>query len=243
MKQQPPHAGLKLVERPQEVEASLWRRLRFEDEQDCRRRLFDRYHALARIIAHHQFRRRPAYGLDRADFEQLAFGGLLEAIDRFDPLRGTPFDAYARHRIRGAIADGIARSSELAAQYGHRRQIERERMTSVAPGGASSSSDFIMELTDMVSLLAIGLIAEAGRGADATLPGAYDTVAWQEVQISVMQEMQRLPAIERSIIEQHYLKDVQFNHIARMLGVTKGRVSQLHRLALERMRAGLKVSE
>ena len=35
--------------------------------------------------------------------------GLLEAAARFDPAQETPFEAYARPRIRGAIIDGIRR--------------------------------------------------------------------------------------------------------------------------------------
>ena len=33
--------------------------------------------------------------------------GLLEAIQRFDPLRGSTFKTYATYRVRGAILDGI----------------------------------------------------------------------------------------------------------------------------------------
>ena len=44
-------AGLKLIERPLGVEASLWRRLRYEQEPHCREILFDHYLGLARAIA------------------------------------------------------------------------------------------------------------------------------------------------------------------------------------------------
>src|SRR5689334_877835 len=103
-------SGLALIQRPQEVEASLWRRLRFEDEGQCRELLFNRHLALAKSIAWREYRRRPPHGLEREDFEQLAMSGLLEAIDRFDPLLGAPFASFAKHRIRGAVADGASRS-------------------------------------------------------------------------------------------------------------------------------------
>src|SRR5580698_2572320 len=46
-------------------------------------------------------------GVERADL--IAYGslGLVEAADRFDTSRGVPFVAFARHRISGAILDGI----------------------------------------------------------------------------------------------------------------------------------------
>jgi RNA polymerase sigma factor for flagellar operon FliA len=243
MKANAARTGLKLVERPKDVEASLWRRLRFEDQSGCRELLFNWYHGLARIIALHEFRRRPPYGLERKDFDQLAYGGLLEAIDRFDPLRGTPFEAYARHRIRGAISDGLAQSNEIAAQYSCRRRAEMERAGSVAPERVDSA-DSIAELTDMAALLAIGFIAESDRISDTEAGlDAYGTLAWREMQLSILQEIDRLPQAEKSVVQQHYLNGVEFKHIAEILGFSKGRVSQLHRAAMERLRARLRYSE
>lgn len=42
---------------------------------------------------------------------------------------------------------------------------------------------------------------------------------------------------------QHYFNGVEFKHIAELLGVSKGRVSQLHRAALEKVRARLRLSD
>ncbi|MET0183798.1 MAG: sigma factor, partial [Caulobacterales bacterium] len=96
--------GLKLLEIARAVESSLWRRLRFENDSACREALFNRYIRFARSVAAQEWRRRPAYGLERQDFDQLAFGGLLDAIDNFDPLHGASFESFARARIRGAIS-------------------------------------------------------------------------------------------------------------------------------------------
>lgn len=41
------------------------------------------------------------------DLLQCAAVGMLEAQHSFDPTRGVPFGAYARHRIRGAVYDGL----------------------------------------------------------------------------------------------------------------------------------------
>jgi RNA polymerase sigma factor FliA len=247
MKPPASQTGLRLVERPKEVEASLWRRLRFENHPGCRELLFNRYHGLARIIALHEFRRRPPHGLERKDFEQLAYGGLLEAIDRFDPLRGAPFEAYARHRIRGAISDGLAQSNESAAQYASRRQMELERTRSARPEKQDDAADCVAELADMATLLAIGFIVESGgsdAGSDAHVGlDAYGTLAWRDIQLSILQEIDRLPEAEKSIMRHHYLNGVEFRHIADMLGISKSRVSQLHRAAIERVRARLRLSD
>ena len=46
--------GLRLILVPPRVEASLWRRLRFEREHACREQLFTRYRGLARSLARRQ---------------------------------------------------------------------------------------------------------------------------------------------------------------------------------------------
>ena len=236
-------AGLNLIERPGRVEAALWRRLRYEQDGRCREPLFERYAPLARAVARAEFRRRPAYGLERADFEQLAFGALLEAIDRYDPLHGAPFEAFARPRIRGAIADGAVRSSEGAARYNARRRLERERLQSLLPAAPRSGANAIAELAELASALAIGVIAENARLAERASAGplgAYESLAWRDMQIRVLEEIDALTGAERTVMQQHYVNDVPFTEIARMVGLSKGRIAQIHRAALVRLRMRLK---
>jgi RNA polymerase sigma factor FliA len=45
---------------------------------------------------------------------------------------------------------------------------------------------------------------------------------------------------QRLVIQQHYLQDVSFHDIGVSLGVTKGRVSQLHQQALKQLHHQLK---
>lgn len=240
----PAPRGLKIVEWPTRVEASLWRRLRFEDQAICREAIFTRYHELAKGIATMEFRRRPPYGLERIDFEQLAYRGLLEAIDRFDPLRGPPFSAFARPRIRGAISDALALSSDAAARYSERRRLERERLHSVAAGADANDGDPVARLSDIAIALAIGfLIEDAASSLDpgyATGVAGYHGHEWTMLQGSALEEIGRLPDTERVVLQQHYLNGVSFKLIAEMLGLSKGRISQLHHAALKKLRARLK---
>ncbi|MGE0828004.1 MAG: sigma-70 family RNA polymerase sigma factor [Hyphomonadaceae bacterium] len=240
-----PRIGLSLLERPRDVEASLWRRYRFDKDCACREKLVDRHLAMARAIARGEYRRRPAYGLERADFEQLAIGGLLEAIDRFDPLKGAPFETFARPRIRGSISDGIARSSESGAQFSHRKRLEAERVRSLREGRPHDAADAIADLAALAATLAIGLLAESASGLIvdplAPAPGlsAYEDISWRELQVSVIREIDTLPDAQRRVLRQHYFEGVSFLDIARVMGLSKSRISQLHRLALARVRERL----
>jgi RNA polymerase sigma factor FliA len=235
-------SGLDLLVRPRRVEASLWRRLRFEGETECRERLFNLYSALARSIANQSFRRRVTARFERSDYEQLAYEGLLQAIDRYDPMRSVPFGAFARRRIEGNVADGIARMSEVAAQVSHQRRMERERLRSIAVASEEGSGGTAVEiLSELAVGLALGVVLQGTRligeehGADPA-PSAYDSLQWRQLQVRLAEEVNRLPEREKIIVRQHYDTGLSFAQIAAMLDLSRGRVSQLHRSALERLR-------
>jgi len=233
-------AGIDLVLVPPRVEASLWRRFRFERELRCREQIFSRYRPLARSLAVRHLRVRPRNGVEQGDMEQFAYEGLLRAIDRFDPLRGVPFGAFARRRIIGSIADGASQMTEMDAQYSYRRRAENERVRSI--GIDAATADPVRALAELAVGLAIGLMLEGtnliepGNGADHR-PNAYESLAWRELQVQIAREIARLPERESVIVRQHYENGVSFTHIAQLLGLSKGRVSQLHASALAKLRA------
>lgn len=235
--------GMDMVLVPPRVEASLWRRWRYEAEARCREQIFVRYRSLAKGIAARQLGRRPRNGIELGDMEQFAYEGLLVAIDRFDPLRGIPFPAFARRRIMGSIYDGAARMSEVDAQYSARLRQHGERARSLIDAGADAPSA-LDRLGALAAGLAVGLmladtsLIEAADGGDHR-PNAYETLAWRELHALLVDQVARLPEREALIIREHYEHGVSFTHIAGLLGVTKGRVSQIHAKAIARLREAI----
>lgn len=234
--------GLEVVADPQRVEASLWRRARFEDDLGCRQRLFERYLPLARAVAARQGVRR-WNAADRGDVQQFAFEGLLQALDRFDPLRGVPFGAYARRRMAGAIADGMARMSDLGAQLSHQRRLRQERVRLLLPGQVPE--DPVVALADLATDLALGLMLEgtglfADREGVDVRPDPYQGLVWREAQAALASEIGQLPEREAAVVRQHYQSGLTFAHIADLLRLSRGRVAQLHRAALDRLRRRLR---
>lgn len=232
-----PPTGLQLVVDPLRAEMSLWRRCRFEGDVAARETLFTRYLALARAIAGRLARERRASAADRGDFDQFACEGLLQALDRYDPVAGVPFGAYARRRIAGAIAAGVTRLTELGTQLSHRRRVERERLRSLA----TPQADPLAALADLAVGLALGLMLEgtgliAANDTADTRPGAYESLAWRETMAVLSAEIARLPDAEGCVIRQHYHHGVPFAGIAQLLQLSRGRISQLHRAAIERLR-------
>lgn len=235
--------GLDLVLDPSRAEASLWRKARFEGDVDSRESLFNRYTVLARSVAD-RYRRLRRQNVDRQDLEQLAFEGLLQAIDRYDPLRGVPFGAYARPRIAGNVADGLKKLSELDAQFDHRKRLRQDRLQSLLDRD-EVAVDPLDRLADLVVDLALGLMLEGTGmveprdGADIR-PNAYEGLAWRETQSALASALDRLPPSEQTVLRQHYQTGLSFTHIAELLRLSRGRVSQLHKSAIERLRRWLR---
>jgi len=236
--------GLTLILRPRAVEAAMWRKLVVERVAEFREVIFSYHRNSARVIALGEYRRLPRQGLERSDFEQIAYRGLLEAIDRFDPLRGVPFEAYVRPRIKGLIADALSCSTEAGAMWREARKVQRQRVQSllVDSEGAEHKNDPMGQLADLVAMLAAGMmIAEPGgdpEAADKNDP--YTTLAWRQMQVAVERELATLPTQERLVLEHHYRGGVAFNEIADLLGLGRSRVSQIHRSALSRLRTRLR---
>ncbi|MFD1034612.1 sigma-70 family RNA polymerase sigma factor [Sphingomonas hankookensis] len=234
--------GLALVTIAPRAEASLWRRWRYEAEAGCREQIFVRYRSLAKAIAARQLSRRPAHGAELGDMQQFAYEGLLLAMERFDPLRGIPFPAFARRRIVGSISNGAARLGELDAQHHAWRRVADERVRSLAPRAPDAAP--VDRLADVAAGLAIGvMLADTGMVEDANRgdhrPNAYESLAWRELHALLGSAIERLPERERSVIREHYEHGVRFAQIAVILGISRGRVSQLHASAIGRLRGAI----
>ena len=65
----------------------------------------DHLHLVHSIAA--KLRGRLAKTMEPGDLVGYGTKGLIEAAARFDARQGTPFAAFAYHRIRGAIFDGM----------------------------------------------------------------------------------------------------------------------------------------
>jgi RNA polymerase sigma-B factor len=83
----------------QRYERELWRRVTDQRDQAARAKLVDLYMPLARRMASRYSGVSEPYD----DLLQVASLGLLNAIDRFDASRGTPFAGFAKPTILGEL--------------------------------------------------------------------------------------------------------------------------------------------
>jgi RNA polymerase sigma factor for flagellar operon FliA len=227
-------------------EGLLWR-AHLNGEAGARERLFAVHLPFARRVASRYYRQRSRGDIEFADLFQLACAGLLEAIDGFDPARGVPFRGYAARRVTGSVIDGIGRMTEVREQMSFRRRVQRDRLASLLPAGEGNgaSESALAALADLAVGLAVGFLLEgtgfiAGEEAADPAPGPYEGLALKRMVCRMREEIGSLDERERAILHYHYEDGLVFDQIGDLLGITKGRVSQLHRSALTRLRKRLK---
>ena len=233
---------------PAEAEAGLWQRLRAAGDADARARLLEMHLPYAKILAGVYFGRRYHDEVEFGDYLQLASIGLVEALDRFDPARGVQFRTFAARRMHGAILDGLERMTEKQQQIAARQRLRNERLQEVkaiaAQGRATDAAQDPDHLLRFVSEVGIGLALcwmLEGTGmvenAEGCVEPFYRSVAMRQLRDRLLHAVDGLPPHERTVIRSHYLQDVPFDRIAETLGLSKGRISQIHKQALLHLRA------
>lgn len=230
---------------PSDIDA-LWHSFVCARDAAPRERLVTAYHGFARMLAAKVYARRIYTEMEFDDYLQYATVGLIESIDRFEPGRGIRFETFASTRITGAILNGIESSSEIQEQVAARRRVIAQRLGTLRDGPAPPAPDSPGAVFACLAELAIGLaigfvLEETGMHMDAQSEYAdntYQAVELKQLQARVRTQVGALPANQRKVIEGHYLQHLAFEEIALKLGLTRGRIAQLHKEALGKLRAG-----
>ena len=215
-------------------ERELWR-ARSGSDGEAQAALVDLYLPFARSIAADLYRKRIDDAVEFNEYFQYASLGLLEAIQRFDVERGLAFTTYATYRIRGSVLNGLERSTERREQLAYLRRQRQQRVRELADSGIDDAFGQVVELT--INLALGFLIEDSNVAAEAEDPESPEELeAVDQLKQNIVSAIGNLPPRERVIIQYYYFHQTGFDQLADQLGVTKGRVSQLHKQALGRLR-------
>ena len=219
-----------------------WREFARTRDGVLRNQLVEAHLDLARIVAASLYRQRGSLQVEFADYLQFATLGLIEAVDRFDLDRGVAFASFATLRIRGAVLNNLAALSEQYQQIDLRKRLRQERLESLrrSDGG---SQDLFTRLADMAVGLALsqlldgsGMLQPVDDGQGAYHQPFYDSARERQLRETLAGLVQSLPDAERRVVRYHYFQNIGFTEIAELMGLSKGRVSQIHRQALRSLR-------
>jgi RNA polymerase sigma factor for flagellar operon FliA len=198
--------------------------------------------------------------VDREELARAGALGLVEAARRYDGARGVPFQRFAAQRIRGAILDAVraadwaprsvrtlARSLEetnlrLATTLGRPPTVEE--MAS-ALGTTTAEVARLQERIHRSVVLALDHHLSADdQGDSGTLAdtvtdtglGPSEMLEQRELHAYLRDAVQLLPERQRLVVIGYFLEGRSSGELARFLGITESRVSQLRSEALGLLR-------
>lgn len=192
--------------------AQLWARCRAGDASS-RTALIERYVPLARVLAR-RMRVASSAAADADDMFSAALIGLIDAVDRFEPGRGVPFEAYASLRIRGAIIDEL------------RRMDERGR-------GATTDSPIAISLDGLVEA-----DWDAFLATDDELDEPFER---EDLRGRVQKAVDMLPPRQREVLARYYADALTLREAGTRMGISEARACQLHGRAISNLRRALSV--
>jgi RNA polymerase sigma factor for flagellar operon FliA len=228
----------------------LWERFHETRGHESKKLLSMHYLGVVRSVVR-AMKVRSTSPLEESDLEQIGFIGLGDAIDRFDPTRGVKFETYAQPRIRGTIWDELRRLDwvprTVREQVARFRQAEEEAN---AHRDGDATSEEILEVLRAMGGDALPADVHVIESLDRELDdrdgdsialrdlvpsGADDvltTLIAHEAREEVLRIVHTLPATQCRVITAHYFDGIPFQDIAKIVGVTSARISQIHKQAL-----------
>ncbi|MBM64892.1 MAG: RNA polymerase sigma factor FliA [Myxococcales bacterium] len=233
----------------------------FAQTDNDRARRIEQFMPLVRRVARRIVRRLPAV-VDLADLEQVGVIGLIDAIDRYDASRSERFDAYAEYRIKGAILDDLRKKDHLSRRHRGRINSLRQAQDQLkAELGREADAAELAKALSISPAEVEDLRAEANSswlvydetGGDDersrsggailaslnTTSDIHEEVASRQAQGMLAESIGHLPERLQLLLALYYQEDLTYREIAEVLGVTVGRVSQLHSEATRKLRGML----
>lgn len=244
---------------PMEQQA-MWEAYQGYGDETARQGLLARHLPLVHHVAR-QVLRTLTVEVELDDLVSAGSMGLINAIDSFDRSRGLAFSTYAAPRIRGAILDDLRRSDTVP------RSIRRkQRQIAAAEEALSGRLDRHPADREVACQLGIDLETlwkwrthtneavqvsldqpiHTGPGRTAMpaelIEGTSGRFTEEDInhreEVTVLRdEILRLKERERIVLSLYYFEELKLHEIAKVLGLTESRVSQIRSKALNTLRS------
>ncbi|HWQ55243.1 MAG TPA: FliA/WhiG family RNA polymerase sigma factor [Bryobacteraceae bacterium] len=192
--------------------------------------------------------------VDLDDLIHAGIMGLFDAADKFDAEKRVAFQAYAKHRIKGAMLDSLRQldwaSRDLRKR--HKKMETASRELAARLGRIPTENEVADNMgvglerwrRMMMELRTVGLLSASSRGEDGAalpeFPAKPDSrpdrmCAQEQLRDAISIAMRALPDRYRKVVLLYYTNELTMKEIGDLLGVNESRVSQIHKTALEKM--------
>ena len=206
---------------------------------------------LVRKIAWHMHGRVKS-AIEIEDLIQIGMYGLVTAAQNYVVKEGVSFASYAGIRIRGEIVDHLRRNSNLCRttiqmQQKYNASFEKlSRQLQREPKNSEIAKDMGLEASELDNW-------EQAFAANThqSLDNVYDEFSiWfasndqspedelsdTELRENLVEALKTLPEREAMLVQLYYVEELNVYEIAEVLEITTGRVSQIKKSAISRLR-------
>jgi RNA polymerase sigma factor FliA len=181
--------------------------------------------------------------------------GLFDAVLKYDGHKNVVFQAYAKHRIKGAILDSL-REMDWASRELRRHQRDLESATRDLTGKLGRlpqeqeiADEMGIELDRwrkaQVELRTINTVStSANSDSDDDRPIELEGTPEfrpdrmcerQQLSTTLARAITKLPERYQKVVFLYYTNDMTMKEIGDMMGVNESRISQIHKVALKKM--------
>jgi len=181
--------------------------------------------------------------------------GLFDAVAKYDAAKNVAFQAYAKHRIKGAILDSL-RQLDWASRDLRKRQKQVDAVTRDLAGklGRNPSDSEVahgmgvsaerwrrmqMELRT-VGLVSTSSVPDQERDRSQEFPATPDLqpdrmCERKQLQVTLARAIETLPERYQKVVFLYYTNEMTMKEIGDLMGVNESRISQIHKTALKKM--------
>ncbi|MFN3568255.1 MAG: sigma-70 family RNA polymerase sigma factor [Caldimicrobium sp.] len=207
--------------------------------------------------------------LSKEDLVSAGIIGLIEAYNRYDPTKKVAFKTYAEYRIRGAILDEIRKVDVIPRSVREKSTELEEKIKElylklgrlpteeeIAEALRMSLEDYYRLLENIKGISFIDISAFKQKMPEVEEDDIFQLTAinnsaldvlehifLKEIQEKLEDALNLLTDKERMVLALYYYEDMNMKEIAKVLGYTEGRISQIHQQALLKLRSYFKIED
>ncbi len=239
---------------------TIWRNWQEQNDEQAGNLLVEHYMPLVDYQVNRIYATLPK-NVERQDIKSLAFMGLVDALEKFDPERDLKFDTYASFRIKGAIMDGLRKEDWLPRSVREKTKgVEQAVETLVKklnrePSIKEIAKEVNLSVQETSDVLKDSLVAnflsiedktsdqdqEHRENLRNTIPDANEPTPEEfSVKKEQMEELVsmigQLNDKEQLVIQLFYKEELTFTEIGQIVELSTSRISQIHSKSIAKLK-------
>jgi RNA polymerase sigma factor for flagellar operon FliA len=212
------------------ITEELWAAWWIEPTESTRNALVEHYQPWLKKLTGYVFKNLSGLGMEFVDCLNSANLGLIESIERFDRHHGGSFETYASYRVKGSIYNSVDDYAPEISKYLFHQSKKSELSQFSA---ARLKKVGIYEIAEEMILEEMLFALSGYQNVDESIVNNYlhldDFLLIRQLNMKI----DELYPEEQMVVRYYYFHDYSLKDISAIIGVSKARVSQIKRTAIE----------